>query len=641
MAKIPEEVLTKVRKSVDIGDVIGQYVNLKQSGKNLSGLCPFHEERTPSFTVNEKEQFYYCFGCHRGGNVIKFLMDYKHIDFLAAVKEVARLGNVSLPSQYTETAAKPASPVSEARKQLLQLHSRAAALYHHLLVSTAAGQPAMNYLKKRGTSREMVEQFNLGYAPDEEILQPYFKKQGLDYQVLRKSGLFVEDQEGKLHDRFHGRVIFPLLDSNGQVIGFSGRVLNTADKTIPKYLNSPETELFNKRRTLFNFDQAKKAARKAGRIFLFEGFMDVISAFSAGVHNGVASMGTSLTGDQVKILSRATDQLDVCYDGDQPGQEAINRALKLIKENSTSKLKVQVVQLPAGIDPDEFVQQRGADKFKQYLTNSEESQTDFLLRYLRNGVNLSNQEEKAQYLQEAAKVLAQVDNQLTRDVYVKQLASEFNVDASALQSQIRPLLRQQSENAVETSEGLDAVPVDDSPLPPPPVDEEAGSPANFATEPTPPQRMTYLDRTELAEQTLLHYMLHDPETWRYVTSQEGFAFTHVKYQTLYCLAEGYLSSHDQYSTAEFMDMLDDDQLKNLLGQIEAMQVDEIPSRSVINDCLNEILHQAPLETQIAKLRAEIKEAQSLNDEDQTTKLATDLIKLLQQQQKMKSEREIN
>lgn len=641
VAKIPEEVLTKVRESVDIGDVIGQYVNLKQSGKNLTGLCPFHQERTPSFTVNEKGQFYYCFGCHRGGNVIKFLMEYKHIDFIDAVKEVAALGNIDLPRQYTsqpeQRAVKPTGP----RADLLKMHNEAAALYHHLLVSTAAGKPAMNYLQQRGTKREMIDQFNLGFAPDEEILKPYFTKKQVDYQLLRKSGLFTEDSKGELHDRFRGRVMFPLLDANGHVVGFSGRVLDTTDKSIPKYLNSPETELFNKRRNLFNFNVARKSARKDGKIYLFEGFMDVISAFSAGVTNGVASMGTSLTSEQVRILSRATNQLDVCYDGDEPGQNAINRALDLIKENAGSKLTIRVVQLPAGIDPDEFVQQRGEEKFRQYLSDSEETSVDFKLRFLRHDVNLSNQAEKAHYLQEAVKIVAQIDNQLTRDVYVNQLAKEFDVDASVLQSQIRPILRQrQARQTNVVDDDSASMDVDDSPLPPPPSDPEGGQGATAVVS-SPSSQPTFVDRTELAEQTLLHYMLQDPEIWDYVGSHEGFAFIHEKYQTLYLLAQGYLESHEEYSTADFMDFLDDDELKNLIGQIDAMRIDDDPPRSVIDDCIKELMNRAPLDNKIAKLKAEINEAQSLNDDDQVTKLTTELVTLIQQQEKMKAEGEIN
>lgn len=642
MAKIPEEVLTKVRQSVDIGDVIGQYVSLKPAGKNLTGLCPFHEERTPSFTVNEKEQFYYCFGCHRGGNVIKFLMEYKHIDFVDAVKEVAALGNVDLPSRYTEGRSDQDQRVTGPRAQLIKMHQQAAALYHHLLVSTVAGKPALHYLQQRGTSREMINQFNLGFAPEEEILRPYFTKQGVDYQLLRQSGLFVTDQSGHLHDRFHGRVMYPLLDGNGQPIGFSGRVLDASDKSVPKYLNSPETKIFNKRRTLFNFDQAKKAGRKAGKIYLFEGFMDVISAFSAGVKNGVASMGTSLTADQVQVLSRATHQLDVCYDGDEPGQAAINRALELIQQGA-NKLAVRVVQLPSGIDPDEFVQQRGPEKFVKYLADSEETATDFKLRYLRNGVNLSNQAEKAHYLEEAVKVVADVDNSITRDVYLNQLAKEFDVDASVLRGQLQPLLRQQAGANPSSQVGdqqRTTIPeeMDDSPLPPPPTspDDSGGGNDEPATKPT-----AFVDRTELAELTLFHYLLHDQAVWDRVASVDNFSFVHEKYQALYMMARGYLASHDQYSTAAFMDFLDEDDMKNLLGRVESLQVDPDPPRSVIDDCLREVMQSAPLETEISELNAQIKEAQSLNDEDQVTKLTTKLLKLLQQRQRIKAEGEIN
>ncbi|MDE6948509.1 MAG: DNA primase, partial [Limosilactobacillus sp.] len=204
MAKIPRNVIDEIRNSVDIGDVIGRYVQLHQAGKNLIGLCPFHDEKTPSFSVNEEKQFFYCFGCHRSGNVFQFLMELKHIDFVDVVKEIANDSNIKIPEQYVSV---PAKPLNNENRQLFDLHDKVAKLYHHILVNTPAGQVALNYLKKRGMSEELIEQFGLGYAPDQRILKPFFQQQKVDYQLLRKSGLFSEDQQGELRDRFIERIM--------------------------------------------------------------------------------------------------------------------------------------------------------------------------------------------------------------------------------------------------------------------------------------------------------------------------------------------------------------------------------------------------------------------------------------------------
>ena len=277
MARIPRAVIDEVRNSVDIVDVIGRYVQLKKAGKHFTGLCPFHNEQTPSFSVNAEKQYYHCFGCGRSGNVFQFLMDYQHINFVEAVAAVAKDAGISLPEQYVQSSNHPAAPVDSETGQLIQLHQKAADLYHYILVGTPAGEAGLHYLTRRGVSRELIDQFQLGFAPEQQVLKAYCDKEKLDYQLLRKSGLFTEDREGQLHDRFANRVMYPIKNRRGQVIAFSGRLLSTVNTDLPKYLNSPETPIFNKRRTLFNLDVARKAARQDGKLYLFEGFMDFLS----------------------------------------------------------------------------------------------------------------------------------------------------------------------------------------------------------------------------------------------------------------------------------------------------------------------------------------------------------------------------
>lgn len=621
MAKIPREVIDEVRNSVDIGDVIGRYVQLHQAGKNLTGLCPFHEERTPSFSVNEEKQFFYCFGCGRGGNVFQFLMELKHIDFVEAVKEVAQESNIALPEKYVST--QPKQPVNNENRQLFDLHDKAAKLYHHILVNTPAGEPALRYLKKRGMSAELIDQFGLGYAPAQRILKPYVDKQKVDYQVMRKSGLFTEDREGQLRDRFVDRVIYPIKNGQGQVIAFSGRLLDTTKTDLPKYLNSPETPIFNKRRTLFNYDIARKAARKSGKLYLFEGFMDVISAFGAGITNGIASMGTSFTEEQVTIIGRTTDQLDICYDGDEPGQNAIDRAITLVNDHRPGQLQVRVVQLPAGIDPDEYVQKYGSEQFSNYLVNQEETTTAFYLRFFKNGKNLANQNELLAYLDQALKVIARVTSPLEVDMYLQKLAGEYGLDKQSLSNQLDQLRRQLGISKRQSRQAPSAVM--------PPVNYE--NVATIAAEKT----TSRLDRTELAEQILLRYMLYDREVWMHVTASPDFHFAHEKYQTLYLLAASYFTEHSEYSAADFLDYLTDNSLRGTLGQVEQLNVATEPDMQVVDDCITLITQQTPLTEQIADKRAQLKEANSLNNTELATQLTIELVKLLKQQQQLKTE----
>lgn len=620
MARIPREIIDQVRNSVDISDVIGQYVQLKRAGKNFTGLCPFHEEQTPSFSVNAEKQFYHCFGCGRSGNVFQFLMDYKHIGFVEAVQEVAKLGGTTLPSSYTaDSTPQQTSPVDREQGQLLDLHDKAAQLYHHILLNTPAGEPARRYLQKRGMSRDLIEKFGIGFAPVQRILAPYCAQQKLDYQLMRKSGLLTEDRDGKLQDRFVERVMFPIRNAQGKVIAFSGRLLNTAQTDLPKYLNSPETPIFNKRRTLFNLDLAKKAARDDGRLYLFEGFMDVISAFGAGVENGIASMGTSFTSEQVQIINRTTKQLDICYDGDSAGQNAIDRAISLVQDHQNGRLNVQVVQLPAGVDPDEYVQQNGAAKFREYVHDQEETTTDFYLRFLRNGRNLNNQQELMAYLDAVLKEIARLDTPLAQDMYLSKLADEFKLDKAALQGQLRQF---QGELHLQPTQPAQS------------YQEQAAIAYAPPVQPT----TVKIDRTELAEQILLRYMLHDPNVWSHVRAQDHFHFVHEKYESLYMVASSYFSEYGDYTTARFLDYLAAyPDLRTTLSQVEQLTVNPDVDMQVIDDCLRTLTQQTPLQDQIEQVRAQLKEASTLNNTELATQLTVNLIKLLKKQQQYKAE----
>ena len=617
MAKIPNELIEKIRNSVNIVDVISQDVQLRAQGKNLMGHCPFHRDDTPSFAVNEQKQFFYCFSCHRSGNVFGFLQQLHQLSFPEAVAQVAQMANISLPRQYEPGANEDQRQPSEIG-QLINLHTVSAKLYHHILVSTEAGRAALHYLQQRGMTRELIDEFNLGFAPagDEEVLLEYCQQQKLDYQLLRKSGLFVTDRYGNLHDRFHNRVMYPLDNSNGQVVAFSGRILaSKGNDHDPKYLNSPETELFNKRQNLFNLHRAKKAARSAGNLLLFEGFMDVISAYGAGVQNGVASMGTSLTDEQVQVIQRLTNEVVVVYDGDDAGQNAIDRALKLIRQDAP-QLTIRVVQLPAGIDPDEYVQQKGAQSFQQYLEGHAETPVEFQLHYLRRGLNLHQQDELIGYLNAVLRIIAGVTSPVEQNVYLKELADEFGLTMASLQDQVKQITPT---------------------LPKQPAKSRQAPAANAPVETNSVDAPRVLSKVEEAERRLLAYYLEDEEVRQHLDQLEGFQFAHETYQKVYSAVRDYLVDHDDPSVAAILDDLPDDPSRAILSEVSSLKVDHDSTDEVVEDCISVVMEEAPLKQQIQAKKAALNEAAMVNDEAATTKIAAELVQLYQKQQNMKTE----
>ncbi|WP_412990246.1 DNA primase [Pediococcus siamensis] len=604
---IPEDLIDQIRTSVNIVDVISQYVQLKKQGKNFFGLCPFHEEKTASFSVSESKQIFHCFSCGRGGNVFKFLMELNHLEFPAAVRQVADFANIELPEVYSETTA--ASPASSEQSQLISLYDQAAKLYTHVLLNTEMGQPALDYLHKRGLTDDIINKFQLGFAPGEQLLKEFFDEKKVDYQLLRRSGLFIEDQQGKLRDRFFGRVMYAIKNPQGHVIAFSGRVLNKADSQA-KYINSPETKIFNKGNVLYNFDLARSAIRQEKRAILFEGFMDVIAAYQSGVMNGIASMGTSFTNEQIYLLQRTTAQLDICYDGDDPGQAAINRALDAFSANS--RLQLSVIEVPNKLDPDEYVRQYGEKQFSEIVHSARLTPTAFKLDYLKRDFNLSNEADQLSYLEGALKEISKLTSSVEQDLYLNQLAKEFGVQVQDLRQQLRQV---HSQQAIA-------------------VHKDQGTQPGQAT----PQVQEYhrqkvkLDKVELAEQRLLNYLLYDHNVWLKLAGLPDFHFVHETYQTIYMLASGYFENHQTYDSAAFMDFVHDTKLQNIIAELDLQDLDDENIDQSVNDYIKVITAEAPLSQQIAAKNKSLDEAKKMGNTELQQKLAVELVELYRQRQ---------
>ncbi|WP_421428269.1 DNA primase [Lactiplantibacillus plantarum] len=618
--RIPEEKVEQVRSAVNIADFIGQYVQLKKAGKNLFGLCPFHEERTPSFSVNEQKQIFHCFSCGRGGNVFSFIMDLENLSFPEAVVKVADFGHIDLPAIYT-AQSQPAAPKDQQQADLLKLYADSAKMYQHILVNTELGEPALKYLHERGLDDETIKTFGIGYAPANQLLLDFFKEHQTDYQLLRQSGLFIENQAGDLRDRFVDRVLFPIKDASGRVIAFSGRILKKSPNE-PKYLNSPETKLFNKRSVLFNFDLARGPIRQQKSVVLFEGFMDVIAAYRSGIQNGVASMGTSLTDEQIYMLERVTDTLYVCYDSDMPGQKATDRALKLLGGNS--RLNLGVIQMPDGMDPDEYLRAQGQEKFVQVFEDGKQTPTAFEMQYLKHDLNLQNTPDQLTYLQAVLQQLAQLSSSVEQDLYLNQLVAEFDLDKDDLKQQLRSLVGQQAvrRGGGHSDEPQVAPPPAPAPLGPPPATVDG------STNSGP------LSRVEKAERLLLYRLLNDHDVWLRVMAIASFHFVHDSYQQILVYAEAYFKTHNQFDLGNFTDFMTDSDLQPVVTSLEFMDVADESSKEEVADLVNVIMNQQPLVEQINSKKAELTAAKQIGNRDLVQQLTLALIDLYRQQQQV-------
>ncbi len=429
---IPERFLDELTERNDIVDVVSQYVRLtKKSGSNMFGLCPFHSEKTPSFSVSPDKQIYHCFGCGKGGGVINFIMEIENLDFRDAVAFLARRANMPMPEEIDIED-------SSRRRRILELNRDAARFFYEQLVAPT-GQPAQDYVNRRGISPAMVRNFGLGFAPDSwSALTDAMRQKGYGDQELFEAGLMKHGRNGGGYDAFRNRLMFPVIDVRGSVIGFSGRILGDGE---PKYLNSPETAVFSKSHNLFGLNLAKKSKR--GYIILVEGNIDVISLHQAGFDCAVASLGTSLTPEQARLLSRYTGEVILCYDSDEAGRKAASRGIGILEKLD---LKVRVVQVPGAKDPDEFIKKNGPDAFSNLIEGSA-SQVEYRLRTVAEQYPPDTDEGKVDYLKAAAALLASLPNAVEREVYAARVAEKAGVTRQAVISEVERLRWQRLRDA--------------------------------------------------------------------------------------------------------------------------------------------------------------------------------------------------
>lgn len=593
--RIPEDFINEVRNSVNIVDVISQYVSLEKKGKDYIGLCPFHQEKTPSFTVNEEKQFFKCFGCGKGGNVYKFLMYKDNLTFPESVEQVANFAHISMPSGYSN------HQTNSNLTPVMKINQDAADFYHRVLVTTRAGERGMAYAKKRELDKKTIDHFGIGYAPQQEnLLLLYLRGKNYQDDDLVKSGLFIQSKSGELYDRFRDRLMFPLSDESGRVIAFSGRRLSN-DKTEAKYMNSPETEIFTKSKLLFHFAEAKKAAREEKHLVLYEGYMDVIAAYKAGVKSGIASMGTSLTDEQVYMMRRNNRNIIINYDGDDPGVHAAERAVQMFKQ--AGGFNIGVVVLPEGLDPDEYVKKYGEDKYYSEVKGAL-SATDFLLKRLAKKFNLNNDLDRINYLNEAVKEISNVSDPVQQDLYLRKIADENKVSFEALKAN---LLHEVKCNR-RANRHKNGDPYVDKTRP-------------VVDLPTQDKNATAVDPVQLR---LLYLFLKSDQAREYLLARH-FLFPSKEFAQLEELWLKFIETHENPTVGDFYDFIPE-QLQGIIESAELAEMPEDFDDHEIDDQI-QMLEKRKINLQLDKLMKKIKDAERKQDSEQILVLTQQLIKL--------------
>jgi DNA primase len=431
--KISQSKIDEIAASIDIVDVISQYSNLRKAGKNFMGRCPFHEEKTPSFSVSQEKGVYHCFGCGKSGNVFTFIMDIDNVTFYDAVKTLAERAGIQL--QFDEEEYEDRNKI----ELLYEINKRAGKYFYDILMSHD-GIYAKEYLEQRGIKNETITKFGLGFslrANDALInkFQNEFKQPD-----LISSGLVLQANLNELRDRFRGRLMFPVITESGRVVGFGARRLFDDDNLDAKYINSPETKIYNKSKILYGLNFAKKKIKETGYALLVEGYMDLISLHQYGIENVIASSGTSLTALQVKILSRYTNEIVIVYDSDQAGQNAARRGIELIIEND---INVSLIVLPGGEDPDSYIRNYGKNKFEELL-GKRKSVINYIGENYQKEEKLDSPEGKTLFVREIINLIARIRDPIKRDFYVKDIAERFAIYESIIRQELDKLLKLKS-----------------------------------------------------------------------------------------------------------------------------------------------------------------------------------------------------
>ena len=575
--RIAEETINEIRQRTDIVDIISEYVQLNKQGRNYLGLCPFHQEKSPSFSVSTDKQVYHCFGCGAGGNVFSFLMEIEGLSFQEATIKLADKANIELGDSLTLSKAKS---VPDDIKQMIEAHQLLSKFYHHLLVNTKEGQNALEYLLARGFSKQSIEKFQIGYALNSwDFDYKFLMNKQFHPKLLEKAGLIIKrEQDGSYFDRFRDRIMFPIVNRNNETIAFSGRILGSEQ---PKYLNSPETAIFNKSNVLYNYYLARPTIRKHQQAVLFEGFADVIAADRSGIENGVATMGTSLTKEHISILKKNVQSVTICYDSDSAGIEAAYKAGEMLQK---ANCQVKVAVMPKGMDPDDYVKNYGEEKFRNDVIGSSLTFMGFKMLYFRKGKNLQVEGDRLLYLEEVLKEISLLESAVEKDLYLRQLSDEFNLSLEALKEQERQNYKQTHPNARN----------------------ERKEPVQKFLAPRYVERVkpAYMN----AERFLIAHMLRSMDvTFKVQEMLEGNTLNIDEHQAIITYLYGFYESDHIPDLNSFIHYVDDENLRRIIVEIEMMQINDEISEQELMDYINQVLNYKK-RLKIKEKEDELKEA---------------------------------
>ena len=524
MQRLSQDKINEIRQSVDIVDILGQYLSLTKKGRNYVAICPFHEDNNPSLSISPERQIYKCFVCGNGGNVFTFLQNYLKISYIEAVKKIAEMGRIDL-SDYQLDEKK--APIKKEYVALYSMNEEACKIYNYYL-NTKLGLEAKNYLKKRHFSDEVIEKFSIGYAPIDSILYKSFEKKYTEIDMV-KSGLVIESKHH--FDRFNDRIMFPLHNSEGKIVGFSGRIYKTT-QTDSKYMNSPESQIFIKGETLYNYHRCRGAVRKEGFVYLLEGFMDVIAMDKAGIENAVALMGTALTRDHIRMLKRLTSTIHICLDGDRAGQVAASKAADILLE---ANFNVKIILLPDNHDPDEIYEEHGKEGLMTLLKKTL-SPIEFLMEFKYKEIDAGNYDDRKHFLEQMCELISRIKDELDKDYYIQRLSKLSGFSATIIEQKLSGIKPKEIPVYHEVRRVKEMV-----------------------------------DKYRGAEKELLFYMLNSKEVALKYEAKVGFMYDD-NYRVIASYIVDYYRTHDKLVVADFINRLSKEELIQTVIDISELQL---------------------------------------------------------------------
>ncbi|HEA5937065.1 TPA: DNA primase [Staphylococcus aureus] len=579
--RIDQSIINEIKDKTDILDLVSEYVKLEKRGRNYIGLCPFHDEKTPSFTVSEDKQICHCFGCKKGGNVFQFTQEIKDISFVEAVKELGDRVNVAVDIEATQSNSNV--QIASDDLQMIEMHELIQEFYYYALTKTVEGEQALTYLQERGFTDALIKERGIGFAPDSShFCHDFLQKKGYDIELAYEAGLLSRNEENfSYYDRFRNRIMFPLKNAQGRIVGYSGRTYTGQE---PKYLNSPETPIFQKRKLLYNLDKARKSIRKLDEIVLLEGFMDVIKSDTAGLKNVVATMGTQLSDEHITFIRKLTSNITLMFDGDFAGSEA---TLKTGQHLLQQGLNVFVIQLPSGMDPDEYIGKYGNDAFTAFVKNDKKSFAHYKVSILKDEI-AHNDLSYERYLKELSHDISLMKSSILQQKALNDVAPFFNVSPEQLANEIQ--FNQGPANYY-------------------PEDEYGGY---IEPEPIGMAQFDNLSRQEKAERAFLKHLMRDKDTFlNYYESVDKDNFTNQHFKYVFEVLHDFYAENDQYNISDAVQYVNSNELRETLISLEQYSLNDEPYENEIDDYVN-VINENGQET-IESLNHKLREATRIGD----------------------------